>query len=288
MQSNRQPNWEKWRHFPNMEIWKAVALSLNIDPDSMKEFQRTGSTSYEPKEFSDRLEIAIANTGFGQKKLKPIVAVPTDRFTEISTIQFAHFAESVQWTLPKQFLRATIGVPADQPLHKAYWFAKAAWSEGELRDLMCGLEPDAARESTEEPNRAHEEIRRAVLFRELSATAISDATQGDRFYAHHRFYAPQVAIAWAASKRVLFPKFPFELSDIEKSSAVGTRERETLLKIIIAAAIDGYGYSPTEKKSAVPRELTEKLQQLGIPLDVDTVRKKLKEAAELLPDHPKS
>ncbi len=62
-----------------------------------------------------------------------------------------------------------------------------------------------------------------------------------------------------------------------------TKERETLLKIILAAAIHGLDYDPQEKKSAVPKRLADKIESLGMRLDVDTVRNKLKAASEFLP-----
>ncbi|MDZ7655710.1 MAG: hypothetical protein U0997_07170 [Sulfurimicrobium sp.] len=74
----------------------------------------------------------------------------------------------------------------------------------------------------------------------------------------------------------------------KKADDLSTRERNTLLKIIIGMAVCGYRYDPNDKK---PSEITgEKagsihadLGKLGISVDVDTIRKYLKEAKELLP-----
>lgn len=71
------------------------------------------------------------------------------------------------------------------------------------------------------------------------------------------------------------------ISHPEKS--LGTRERETLLKLIAGMAVDGYGYDPKASKSPVPKEIESSLSQLGISITDDTIRKWLKEAAELLP-----
>jgi hypothetical protein len=60
-----------------------------------------------------------------------------------------------------------------------------------------------------------------------------------------------------------------------------TRERESLQSILIACAIKPYNYSPS-MRSAVPRQISEDLERLGLPLDEDTVRKHLAKAAELL------
>lgn len=68
---------------------------------------------------------------------------------------------------------------------------------------------------------------------------------------------------------------------LEKS--LGTRERESLLKLVIGMAVVGYGYDPKASRSEQPTEIASDLATSGVPLDVDTVRKWLKEAAELLP-----
>ena len=62
-----------------------------------------------------------------------------------------------------------------------------------------------------------------------------------------------------------------------------TRERDTALKLIIGMAVKGYGYDPTAKRSDKISEIVGDLASAGISLDDDTVRKWLREAADLLP-----
>lgn len=69
----------------------------------------------------------------------------------------------------------------------------------------------------------------------------------------------------------------------KESKPLHTKERETLLKMIIGMAIDAYGYDPKTNRSPIPREIADILTEKEMPLDPDTVRKWLKEAAELLP-----
>jgi hypothetical protein len=64
---------------------------------------------------------------------------------------------------------------------------------------------------------------------------------------------------------------------------VGARERDSLLKLIIGMAVAGYVYDPKVTRSDKPAEIADDLARAGVPLDVDTVRKWLREAAELLP-----
>lgn len=62
-----------------------------------------------------------------------------------------------------------------------------------------------------------------------------------------------------------------------------TKEKETLLKLIAGMAVDAYRYDPTASRSPLPKEISDALAQMGIPLDPDTVRKWLKEASEFIP-----
>jgi len=61
------------------------------------------------------------------------------------------------------------------------------------------------------------------------------------------------------------------------------KEKETLLKMVIGMAMDGYGYDPLASKSPIPAQLSNILAEQGMALDVDTVRKWLKQGAELVP-----
>jgi hypothetical protein len=78
-------------------------------------------------------------------------------------------------------------------------------------------------------------------------------------------------------------------SDQSKEKLLSTRERETLLKLIIGMAVDAYGYDPLATRSPLPKELSQILALQGIPISDDTIRKWLKEATQLWPNvEPKS
>ena len=92
----------------------------------------------------------------------------------------------------------------------------------------------------------------------------------------------------ALQERVASPEKPSsETSDPAPGPAdgksIGTRERDTLLKLIIGMARDSYNYDPKLNRSSVPQEISNDLAKHGISMDVDTVRKWLKQAAEFLP-----
>jgi hypothetical protein len=54
-------------------------------------------------------------------------------------------------------------------------------------------------------------------------------------------------------------------------------------RLIIGLAINGYAYNPEADRNSATKDITDDLELLGISLDVDTVRKWLKESAEELP-----
>lgn len=74
----------------------------------------------------------------------------------------------------------------------------------------------------------------------------------------------------------------------DRRDAALTHTHNTLLKLVIGMAIEGYGYSPDAPRSRVPADIASDLVKLGMSMTDDTVRKWLKEAAEVaLPKKPK-
>ncbi len=68
-----------------------------------------------------------------------------------------------------------------------------------------------------------------------------------------------------------------------RASSAAARERGSMLKLIAGLVVAAYGAKPVRKRSEIPAELASDLEKAGVPLDVDTVRKYLKEAADILP-----
>jgi hypothetical protein len=73
------------------------------------------------------------------------------------------------------------------------------------------------------------------------------------------------------------------VSPAAPEKGLSTRERESLLKLIIGMAMAGYRYDPKVARSDKIGEIANDLVSTGVSLDVDTVRKWLKEAGQLLP-----
>jgi hypothetical protein len=61
------------------------------------------------------------------------------------------------------------------------------------------------------------------------------------------------------------------------------RERASLVKLITAMAVDGYGYDPNARRSPIPREIEDVALRLGIEITTETIRKFLREGSQYLP-----
>ncbi len=62
-------------------------------------------------------------------------------------------------------------------------------------------------------------------------------------------------------------------------NSLGTRERGTLLKLVLGMALAGYAYDPRAPRSPVAKEIADDLQKHGISISDDTVRQWLNTAA---------
>jgi hypothetical protein len=91
-------DWELWASMPKAELWRAVALSLDSEPvDCSDGFQGINLEKAEatfPSDFMRRLKIARAHLARNDNDCQ-IVGLP----------EFATFAVSMSWSLPKQFPR---------------------------------------------------------------------------------------------------------------------------------------------------------------------------------------
>ena len=74
-----------------------------------------------------------------------------------------------------------------------------------------------------------------------------------------------------------------ELKAIPTERGLLGKERDFVLKLIIGMAVKGYAFDPAANRTKAISEITSDLEELGLALSDDTVRKWLKEAGELLP-----
>lgn len=61
-----------------------------------------------------------------------------------------------------------------------------------------------------------------------------------------------------------------------------TRQRETLLRVLVGIALEQYGYDPKKARNSAPKQISDDLALHGLSVSDDTIRKYLNEASELL------
>ncbi|MCY0388246.1 hypothetical protein OVY01_13560 [Robbsia sp. Bb-Pol-6] len=109
----RQPKWAKWDHVPEVELWAAVALSFDVEPERVQRVDKDydgGPPKFgEGDEFADRMFIARANLSVNPKlPVRSITMGNQDRCT-VRVEDFAAWAISVKWEIPEQLaIRVTL------------------------------------------------------------------------------------------------------------------------------------------------------------------------------------
>lgn len=103
----------------------------------------------------------------------------------------------------------------------------------------------------------------------------------------------QSAIDWRARAKTAehtVASLTSRVSELEAAIADGvintssqTRERESLLKLVIGVAVEQYNFDPRANRNTAAAEIASDLQLCGLSLTDDTIRKYLREGAELLP-----
>jgi hypothetical protein len=121
---------------------------------------------------------------------------------------------------------------------------------------------------------------------------------------YERRFAPEQILDWIERVELdVHPSFPTMLRVMISRTAVAvlegpskpatkevitekaeSRERISMAKLIVAMAIQEYGYDPTGKRSPIPKELHDLTAMLGIEVTDDTIRKYLKLGARYLPE----
>lgn len=174
-----------------------------------------------------------------------------------------------------------------------YWLEKTSWTREKAAFILCGYEPtdiDSLSEFSE--GEMIDEIKSVLRLIKLS-DAKQELPKGK--------ISPENWIIWALTKSLSIPKKLYlvlesrheskndSMSKVSTSSApLKTIERNTLLKLVIGMAVNGYCYKPEESRNTAVSEITSDMELLGLSMDADTVRKWLKEAALLLPRQRKA
>ena len=102
----RIPDWSKWRHYPVLELWEAVALSLEIEPKTVRNssnyaFAAAGFTV--TPEYLKRAEVLerIVESGYAASSgLVLQRQEPAELASTITPADFVRWAKAREWTIP--------------------------------------------------------------------------------------------------------------------------------------------------------------------------------------------
>ena len=171
--------------------------------------------------------------------------------------------------------------PHAEPDYK-YWFDKGNWHLSEAAAISLGKCPYVVNPEALEPFRRRSFFVEKFVEREL---LLADTCAKFVLYGS---IAPRDFVRWALNTGLEIPR---ELTDClpqnertedrqsSSKDTLTTRERESLLKMILAMAIGGYGHAPLRSRSPTAGDIENDLHKIGLSLDQDTIRKYLKEAA---------
>jgi len=104
--NSRKPKWSKWNLIDDAEVWKVVALSLDIDPDKLDhdstDWMAGGSyVNHEGEEFGDRLDVIRAN--YNKIDDTPnVISFNGIAYFHINIPKFAKWAVSVNLEIPDE------------------------------------------------------------------------------------------------------------------------------------------------------------------------------------------
>ena len=212
--------------------------------------------------------------------------------------QSAWRTEAKRFTGLDPLHRAALGDPNLKPDY-LYWAIAEHFKQDEVTCLTLGIEPTEEVKATlyvdngDCPDRSHPKIalrrRHDLVVRRFGAWGPNAKVE------------PIDLAEWASKTGLeVHPGFDEMLRSIRKRSSGSTddvgakesapvskldgRERTAMSKLIAAMAIDAYGYDPKALRSEIPNEIQGIADRLGLSISANTIRKYLKQGAELVPD----
>lgn len=168
------PNWGKWSRMLDVELWQAVALTLNFEPEELPvylgAYEQLGDNPFKicPQDFLERLEIANSQGGVALP-LKPVHALKARCLVDLLT--FGAWAANVWKDLPQDFPGVANKSPADDSARRDF----LSWMNSDHQDSP---EYQAQYAKAWESLVTADDIEKAIV--ECEATPASDWGQRER------------------------------------------------------------------------------------------------------------
>lgn len=167
--ADTSPDWHYWRQMPHELLWKAVALSCNIDPrrerlpdsDYWVNRARWGDAEQDDRyrEFHNRLKIATARIS---ELASASLSIGESNTAQIKLPEFAAWALSMQWKIPQQLANmAETGTKASKLAAKGETLG--ATERGTVQKIIAGfLAQGYSQEKISKPYAIAKEIQTAL------------------------------------------------------------------------------------------------------------------------------
>ncbi len=112
-----KPDWKEWKYTPQVRVWQACALSLDIEPYSINFYPlswKTGpyadqlfedesfQSENEKKEFKSRMRILLNNLNSKENPLSFSPNPNRPNLGEVNLSEFASWCSSVEWSIPQE------------------------------------------------------------------------------------------------------------------------------------------------------------------------------------------
>lgn len=278
---------ERWARADEWTLVEGVALAWTINPSTLS---YTGGMDNRVSGLSDDAlhYLAIAHRSTELRR----------NSTPASFIEWAHdvgLAFHPDWhnaVRPADLGRDSVAVIGAERRRKRLispWARSSYWSPADGAALAYNLDPTiaVARTAGAQDNPGIRGSADASHLLQLAYRAVGSKVLREKA-------PPMVFMKWARSTGVEFhPDWWAAVGDTSASAEeakapdparhLGIKEQESLLKLVVGMAIEGYKWDPKATRSSVTQEIADDLQRVGVRLDVDTVRKWLQRGAELLP-----
>lgn len=100
-----KPDWDFWRHMPEIKLWQAIALSMNIDPDLLK-YSRdrwNGLPSRDDEnKFDKHLRLLRANKSTKNGFTPGTLSMDNPDNHGVRPSEFSAWAQSIGWDIPPE------------------------------------------------------------------------------------------------------------------------------------------------------------------------------------------
>jgi hypothetical protein len=171
-----------------------------------------------------------------------------------------------------------------------YWSKASYWSLDEATALLLERNPNRINLTfvRQDPKRSsfglkyrslHELLRRAAVARQIRSSTNPGSLIA--WAKHNRIEVPEALEAavrrqghQVADWKAAYDRQAEELASLrervtrvqgEQSNRLGTRERESLLKLIIGMAVKGYGHDPKASRNTTTKDIAGDLRLIGLP-----------------------